>query len=75
MAAALTKTRLPEHVLAIAREFTEAKADWQLHAYGHTTHAFTASGVNLPERGLVYNATADRRSWIAMKNFFEEVLA
>jgi hypothetical protein len=31
--------------------------------------------VNLPERGLVYNATADRRSWIAMKNFFEEVLA
>jgi len=65
----------PEHVLAIAREFTEAKADWQLHAYGHTTHAFTASGVNLPERGLVYNATADRRSWIAMKNFFEEVLA
>jgi len=65
----------PEHALAIAREFTEAKADWQLHAYGHTTHAFTASGVNLPERGLVYNATADRRSWIAMKNFFEEVLA
>jgi dienelactone hydrolase len=65
----------PEHMLAIAREFTEAKADWQLHAYGHTTHAFTASGANLPERGLVYNATADRRSWVAMKNFFEEVPA
>jgi dienelactone hydrolase len=65
----------PEHVLAIARELTEAKADLQLHAYGHTTHAFTASGVNLPERGLVYNAAADQRSWIAMKNFFEEVLA
>jgi len=65
----------PDHVLAIARELTEAKADWQLHAYGHTTHAFTAQGVNAPERGLVYNAAADRRSWIAMKNFFEEVLA
>ena len=51
MAAALTKTRLPEV------NFVEA--DWQLHAYGHTTHAFTASGVNLPERGLVYNSTAD----------------
>lgn len=65
----------PERVLEIARELTGAKADWQLHAYGHTTHAFTAPGVNLPERGLMYNAAADRRSWIAMKNFFEEVLA
>ncbi|HEY7184273.1 MAG TPA: dienelactone hydrolase family protein [Blastocatellia bacterium] len=65
----------PEHVLAIARELTEAKADWQLHAYGHTMHAFTAEGVNLPERGLVYNAAAARRSWAAMKDFFEETLA
>jgi dienelactone hydrolase len=65
----------PEHVLAIARELTEAKADWQLHAYGHTMHAFTAEGVNLPERGLKHNAAAARRSWTAMKNLFEETLA
>jgi dienelactone hydrolase len=65
----------PEAVLAIARELTVAKADWQLHAYGHTTHAFTAQGVDLPERGLKYNPAADRRSWTAMKNFFEEALA
>jgi dienelactone hydrolase len=64
----------PEHVLAIARELTEADADWQLHAYGHTMHAFTAQGVNLPERGLKYNAAADQRSWTAMKNFFDEAL-
>ena len=31
----------PEDVLAIAKEFTDAGADWQLHAYGHTVHAFT----------------------------------
>ena len=31
----------PEDVLAVAREFTDAGADWQLHAYGHTAHAFT----------------------------------
>jgi dienelactone hydrolase len=65
----------PEHVLAIARELTEAKADWQLHAYGHTMHAFTAEGANFPERGFMYNAAAARRSWTAMKNFLEEALA
>lgn len=65
----------PEHMVGIARELTEAKADWQLHAYGQTKHAFTAPEANLPERGLVYNAAAERRSWLAMKNFLEEVLA
>jgi dienelactone hydrolase len=65
----------PEQMLAIARELTEAKADWQLHAYGHTLHSFTAEGMNMPERGLKYDAAAARRSWIATKNFFEEVLA
>ena len=31
----------PEDVLAVAKEFTSAGADWQLHAYGQTVHAFT----------------------------------
>jgi dienelactone hydrolase len=65
----------PEHVMAIARELTDAKADWQLHAYGRTSHAFTNPEANSPEHGLLYNAAADRRSWAAMKNFLEEVLA
>lgn len=65
----------PDHLLAIARELTEAKADWQLHAYGHAKHSFTFPGANMPERGILYDATAARRSWLATKNFFEEVLA
>jgi dienelactone hydrolase len=65
----------PEHVMAIARELTDAQADWQLHAYGRTSHAFTNPEANSPEHGLLYNAAADRRSWAAMKNFLEEVLA
>lgn len=64
----------PDHVAGVAREMTEAGADWQLHAYGHAMHAFTAEGMNAPERGIRYDANADRRSWAAMKNFFEEVL-
>jgi dienelactone hydrolase len=65
----------PESVLAIASELTEAKADWQLHAYGRTSHAFTNPEAHSPEHGLLYNAVADRRSWVAMKNFLEEALA
>lgn len=65
----------PDHVLGIARELTEAQADWQIHAYGHAMHAFTFVGANMPERGIVHNAAAERRSWIAMKSFFEEVFS
>jgi dienelactone hydrolase len=65
----------PESVLAIASELTQAKADWQLHAYGRTSHAFTNPEANSPDHGLLYNAVADRRSWVAMKNFLEEALA
>jgi dienelactone hydrolase len=65
----------PEHVLAIANELTEAGADWQLHAYGHTMHAFTNPHADMPERGLKYNATAAERAWIAMRNFLDELFA
>ena len=53
-------------------EMTTAGADWQIHQYGGTVHAFTNPNANDPEFGTVYNQDADRRSWITMKNFFEE---
>jgi dienelactone hydrolase len=65
----------PEHVLAVAKELSGAGADWQLHAYGGTQHAFTNPGASQADHGLVYNETADRRSWQAMRNFLHEVLA
>jgi len=65
----------PADVEMVAKELTEAKADWQLHAYGHTMHAFTGKGVNMPERGMQYNADADRRSWAATVAFLEEIFA
>lgn len=63
----------PEQVLAFEQEMTEAGADWQLHAYGHTMHAFTNPVANNPEFGTVYQADADRRSWQAMQNFLAEL--
>ena len=62
-----------EQVHAIQQEFTKANVDWQLHSYGHTVHAFTNPLANDPGFGTVYNAVADQRSWIAMKNFLDEV--
>lgn len=64
----------PDAVLAFAREMSGAKADWQLHAYGNTVHAFTNPDANMADKGILYNKDADRRSWQEMVNFFEEVL-
>ncbi len=62
-----------EDVVALERELTEAGADWQVHVYGHTVHAFTNPKANDPSFGTVYNPVADRRSWLAMRNFLEEI--
>ena len=64
----------PSDVEALGKELTDADADWQLHAYGGTMHAFTNPAADDPDFGTVYDKDADRRSWIAMKNFLEEVL-
>lgn len=64
----------PQKLLALAEELTAAGADWQIHAYGRTMHAFTNPRANDPAFGTVYDATADRRSWQSMQNFLAEVL-
>ncbi|MFB0873061.1 MULTISPECIES: dienelactone hydrolase family protein [unclassified Sphingobium] len=63
----------PEATVALAKELTEAGCDWQIHAYGHTGHAFTDHAVNMPDKGLAYNADADRRSFRAMADFLSEL--
>lgn len=65
----------PESVLALADEMTAAGADWQLHAYGNTVHAFTNPGASDSSRGTVYDAAADRRSWAAMTDFLNELFS
>lgn len=64
----------PDDVMAFAKEMTAAGADWQLHAYGATMHAFTNPHADNPDFGTVYDAGADRRSFAACTDFLEEVL-
>ena len=55
-------------------EMQAAGVDWQLVVYGGAVHAFTNPAVgNDKSKGVAYNAEADRRSWEAMKAFFDEV--
>ena len=62
-----------EDVNALEQEMTKADIDWQLHVYGGTMHAFMNPLANDPEFGTVYNPIAEKRAWIAMQNFFQEI--
>ncbi|AAO90632.2 dienelactone hydrolase family protein [Coxiella burnetii] len=63
----------PEAVLEFEKEMTKAKVDWQLHVFSNTMHAFTNPSADDPDFGTVYNPVADKRSWLEMKLFFEEI--
>jgi dienelactone hydrolase len=63
----------PQSVLDLAAEMSDAGADWQLHAYGNTQHSFTNPNANDPAMGAVYDAAADRRSWVALLDFLGEI--
>jgi dienelactone hydrolase len=63
----------PEQVVELARELSTRGADWQIHGYGNTMHAFTNPAANDPGFGTVYSDVADRRSWGALQGFLAEL--
>lgn len=63
----------PDQVVALAEELTAMGADWQLHGYGNTMHAFTNPTANEPEAGKRYSEHADRRSRAAAEGFLAEL--
>ena len=63
----------PDQVLSFETEMTLARADWQVHAYGNTMHAFTNPAANNPDFGTVYSETAAERSYQSLKNFLAEL--
>lgn len=59
---------------ALADELRQAGADWQLISYAKAVHAFSdPSAGDDPAKGAAYNAQADRRSWLAMLQFLDEL--
>ena len=63
----------PEQVQSLAEELTSMDADWQIHAYGNTMHAFTNPAADNVDMGTVYNEDADRRSWQSLQLFLAEI--
>jgi len=63
----------PEQVLAFEAEMTAAGADWQVHVYGSTMHAFTNPAAHNPDFGTVYSETAEERSYHSLENFLAEL--
>jgi dienelactone hydrolase len=64
----------PAQLASFQNEMRAAGADWQINIYSGAVHSFTnpASGNN-PASGAAYNEKADKRSFAAMKLFFDEL--
>ncbi len=63
----------PEHVTALGEELTTAKCDWQLLAFGKTSHAFMVPGANDKTNGLMYNPDSERRAWTGALELLHEI--
>jgi dienelactone hydrolase len=64
----------PEDFAAFQKELADAKVDWQLVSYGGAVHCFTdATAGSDTKNGCAYDAAADKRSWQAMRDFFDEL--
>lgn len=65
----------PSQVLDFETEMTNAGADWQLHTYGNTVHAFTNPLASDFAAGYKYDENVNRRAFQAMENFLTEIFA
>ncbi|RYX83476.1 dienelactone hydrolase family protein [bacterium] len=61
-------------VLGLSDEMTKAGVDFQVVLYGGAVHSFTQREAgNDPSKGSAYNADADRRSFVALQVFLDEL--
>src|SRR6187455_3010472 len=61
-------------VLAFWEEMDAAQANWHFHAYSGVKHGFTNPATVEGNPAVAYDASADRQSWAAMLELFDEVL-
>jgi dienelactone hydrolase len=65
-----------DQVKAFEDEMRAAKTDWSLVKYGNAVHAFTNPGAgNDPSKGMAYNPEAEKRSFRAMQDLYQEIFA
>lgn len=64
-----------EQVVKFWEEMDAAGADWHFHSYARVKHGFTNPDSPASNPAVAYDASADRQSWAAMLELFDEVLA
>jgi dienelactone hydrolase len=65
----------PAHVAAFVEEMNHAAADWQLIVYGGAMHGFTHKEATGQTPGVLYHASTDARSSLAIQRFLDELFA
>ncbi|MEO1390369.1 MAG: dienelactone hydrolase family protein [Cyanobacteria bacterium J06634_6] len=64
-----------EQTIALADELTRHGADWQIHMFGHTAHAFTNPQAQAREAGMFFNPLSAERGWEMMQSFLRSQFA
>ena len=65
-----------KHLQAFQQALIDAGADWQLIIYGGARYGFTNKQAAMSDHPMIqYNESADRRSWGAMLQFFDEIFS
>lgn len=64
-----------ESTVALADELTRAGADWQIHMFGHTGHAFTNPAAQARAEGMFFVPESSERGWKLMTQFLAEQFA
>lgn len=62
-----------DQVIAFWEEMDRAGADWHFHSYSGVKHGFTNPNPPYDNAAVDYDESADRQSWAAMLELFEEV--
>lgn len=62
-----------QDLISFWNEFNRTDADWDVRIYSNAVHSFTQKNAgDEPSTGQAYNRRADRLSWKAMKQLFED---
>ncbi len=64
-----------EQTMALADELTRHGADWQIHMFGQTAHAFTNPQAQAREAGMFFNPLSAERGWDMMQGFLRSQFA
>jgi dienelactone hydrolase len=66
----------PADLTTFMEEMEQAGVDWQVLTHGAAGHGFTNPAADrLGVAGVAYNENAERRSWAAMRDFFDGLFA